>query len=345
MCNNTAIMLAAIVLALDRPNPEIVLNFFDGVGRDRSRIYALTFSPDNLQLACTLVRGRDPGWEKIYRIYVWTIGTGKVHYFAVKETGASVKNIEFVDRNTVIGLCSLSKKVSVHYYDLRTGTETKEVEYRPTGVRWYGSNSVATRIPGTSSALVKFTSDRLAIWDYGADHEVWSVDMPRSSDEQIAVSNDGNYIAASGRKSAFVWRLKDKKRLTHVETADNLGVTSLALSRDGRYLAMASLSGDVAVHDLNTFNLAFPRIKISPPVADSLTFSPKSDLLIAFGQNLHMGRVVGWDVSNKGKEVFRLDNDDHVQAVAFSRDGRRLAVASKGARVVVHDLDDLLKKR
>ncbi|HEX9732724.1 MAG TPA: TIR domain-containing protein [Thermoanaerobaculia bacterium] len=117
---------------------------------------------------------------------------------------------------------------------------------------------------------------------------------------------------------------------------------AVAWSPDGRYLAVG---GDMGRVWLWRFDGGDPRLSQGPAralelegVVVDLAFSPDGRLLAAAGDNQSRGCARVWDVAS-GREIADVPYSDAVTALAWTSDGRYLAVASRDRSVRLWPID------
>jgi WD40 repeat protein len=183
----------------------------------------------------------------------------------------------------------------------------------------------------------------------------------------IAFSRDGKYLAtASWDGTARVWETTSGREITRLITEEAATLSTLkkfkqtsgndfsyentlAFSPDGKYLVKVGLDKTVRMwevssgHEVMRLNNDAPHIvklnKLDPPNLSAVTFSPDGRYLATItngywkskepsSDSKEASSVRVWEV-NSGREVARMNNDsDHVKAIAFSPDGRYLAMAT-----------------
>ena len=143
----------------------------------------------------------------------------------------------------------------------------------------------------------------------------------------VTFTANGEYLVSDGPGGVRVWRVKDGERVATMKVED--GVHSLAVSKDGRFIA-AELSNKVLVWDATTYKRIFAGRNGSEPIWD-VDFSPNSARLVSADGGNHTATI--WDITARTK-VQTLDHGRSVYAAKYSPQGDRIATASwKSIRV------------
>lgn len=194
--------------------------------------------------------------------------------------------------------------------------------------------------PDGKKIVAGMPQQTIRIWDIesqkeelnlsGHESEIYSLDYvdnliaSGSGDRKVRLwdANNGNCLSVFGNES--------------IGPAD--GVTSVALSPDGRLLAAASLDKVVRIWDTSTAQL-LDRLEGHSDSVYSIAFSPD-------GKNVISGSLdrtlMLWDVSTSGNTTTRprllfQGHKDFVLSVAYTPDGRWLMSGSKDRTVVFWD--------
>lgn len=172
--------------------------------------------------------------------------------------------------------------------------------------------------------------------------EVWDTDrwtsfslpakVPSLTNPYITVSADGRFLAVScsGMKHAEVWDISARKLVRDVPSEEI--VYSLALSPDGRWLAIGAYGRDLALWDVAHGTLA---AKTESPSLRLFGLAFSSDGRLLAGASDHQLLLV-WemDTATAGQAKLRplpvrRGHESQLWSVAFSGDDRRVATASK----------------
>jgi RNA polymerase sigma factor (sigma-70 family) len=153
--------------------------------------------------------------------------------------------------------------------------------------------------------------------------------------ESVLFTPDGQrLISADGGRGPRVWEVSTGRPLGQLALPGNQRAGPIALSSDGRTLAVGGSDGAIHLLDLGT-GKAVQRLVGHAEQASALAFTPDGKLL-ASGRDFDFPRRHGqenpiqlWDVTT-GKEVRLLVGPkDTVLSLAFSPDGKTLAAGAE----------------
>ncbi len=147
-----------------------------------------------------------------------------------------------------------------------------------------------------------------------------------------AISDDGSRIAAVFHTPPEARAWDDRGELLwRAPTA--AVVRALALSRDGRLLALALWSGAVEVRDASTGYVRHA-IPARGGFVNTLAFDPEARVLVSGSED---ATIRLWDVATGALLRTLADHEDRVLALAFSADGALLASGSRDGAIRVRE--------
>jgi WD40 repeat protein len=149
----------------------------------------------------------------------------------------------------------------------------------------------------------------------------------------VAFTANGEHLVSGNAGGVQMWRVEDGKQMATMEES---GVVCLAVSKDGRWIAAGTYSGDVFVWGANTYEKVISHREDSRTIY-GVDFSPDSTRLVSVSGN---GTASIGDIATPtGKRVQTLDVGDWVQAAKYSPQGDRIATTTYNS-VRVWDSND-----
>lgn len=190
--------------------------------------------------------------------------------------------------------------------------------------------------PDAHYALTAGASDGTArLWNLSSGQAV-QVFSPEAGFLDTAFSPDGRYALASGADGlALMWAIEGGQLVRKFELAGPVGAPSLAVSPDGKQVAIGTRVGEIALLD---FTSGQQQKIISGHAAGvrDLAFSPDGKLLLSGGVD---GTARLWEVTS-GAELRRYNRRPFtVHGVAFAPDGRTVLVAATDGVARRYDVD------
>ena len=159
---------------------------------------------------------------------------------------------------------------------------------------------------------------------------------------QLALAPAADRLYLINREEGFrAWALDARDRARDLEWPVPRGVTALALSPDGRTLALGDHSGIVTLRDAATGSV---RHRLAPPDGDNpdrvlvLAFSPAGgELAVGTRDHTRLWRLAP---AHEPEPLVRLPSQHgRVSLLAYDPPGRHLAAGGEGRPVAIWDLD------
>lgn len=276
------------------------------------KVSAVAFSPNGRLIVSS-------GHEED-AIKLWDVASGR----QLKTlSGSWVETVAFSPNGRMI--VSGNRDKSVRLWDVATGRELRTL-------RGYARESFFIAFLSDGRTLTSATYDKnynrvVKYWDVGSGRELRGANIigTRGIDE-IAFTSDGRMVV-SGSQSLdddTVFKLQDVAtgREVRVFRGAIKSVSAVALSRDGRVVAAASLNN----HNIKLWDVATGRETLTlrghTEWITALALSPDGRVLASASTD---GTHKLWDVAN-GRELHTLKHEPgYFKFVSFSPDGRLLA--------------------
>jgi WD40 repeat protein/DNA-binding SARP family transcriptional activator len=279
----------------------------------------LAFSPDGERLA---------GGGRENFATVWDVATGQaVVTLPINQAfGGQVEAMAYSpDRKSLVIMGSFYKASSgENLYTLLGHTKpVSSLAFNESGT-WL--------ITGSYDGTVK-------LWDLSPEHEVLTLSHPSGWLYGVAFSPDGKWLVTSGEdQTAVVWDALSGEKLWilrgHTDT-----VNTVAFSPDGNLLATSGADRVVMIWDTHSWQVLRSLVGHGedrtgiPPIRGifAVAFSPLCKdaispcLLAGIGLD---GQLIVWDALSGQPQVIYRDLAAGLMSVAFSRDGKQLAVGN-----------------
>jgi WD40 repeat protein/DNA-binding SARP family transcriptional activator len=221
-----------------------------------------------------------------------------------------------------------SQRGDVRLLDLQTG------RVRRFEGRLDGSNMRMAFTPDGRTLVTSDDTGKVSAWDVerGRIREQFA---GHTGEPALAVSGDGRTLYSAALDARMIiWDLAGDRRLDRrfpagpAMTYEDASPKGLALSPDGRTLAITQLDGTVDLVDASALE-GRRRLRVLRGAALAVDFSPDGRLLAVTGEG---GRVTLWDARtlSPAGELRGLEGFTYSQAIAFSPDGRLVAAGGIG---------------
>lgn len=231
---------------------------------------------------------------------------------------------------------------------IRTWDTTTGADLRRFATGLPGVSDLALSQDGKVLAIPRAADKSIEVWDAESGKKIASfAGFAAGAPLRVALSSKGDRLATCEPHAVTVWDVAAKKELRRFGCADKKTVVNLALSADGRFLAMADYDyavdnsqydGLIQLYDVAR-GTSLPPVKtrmktwLMPAV---MAFSPDGKTLATANQEQR--KIFLWEVRTG---TYRDELEAHtgsIVALAFSPDSCRLASASRDATVLIWDV-------
>ena len=272
-------------------------------------IYSVTFSPDGKTVA-------SGGGDNIAKL--WDVESGQ-RIKSLEGHKGWVHSVSFSPDGKTLASGSFDKTIKL--WSVESGKLIRSIDDRASG-----NNTVAFSRDGKTLA-VGSNDNTIKLWNLESGQQTQTLEGHTKSVESVAFSPDGKTLAsASYDKTVRLWNLETGYSI-RVITGHSAPVWSVAFSPDGRFLAAAGEDPDIKLWDVKTGQLKRSIERRSGDVY-AMAYSPDGKS-VAYTSNAD--NVIKIANVESGQEVGSLsfgNEDDRSRSVAFSPDGKFVAVAS-----------------
>ncbi len=211
----------------------------------------------------------------------------------------------------------------------------QSVQRQPSLEHHDGDDVLSASFTPDGKMLATATQDAIWLWDMATRQVVARFNGHSAELRAMVISPDGKTLASGSRdRSVILWDLATRGQRHTLQT--DTGIIALAFSPDGQQLATTGFGAGTTktkLWDVESGEEVLPRPSM-PSYGLSVVFSPDSQMA-AVGS---LGSVNVWDLANA--EILKtIDHDKtNIRCVAFSPDGRLLAMGGDESVVRIYDL-------
>jgi WD40 repeat protein len=289
-------------------------------------VFSMAFSPDDRLLAAASLDNT---------VSIWNVASGRLS-MTLKGHGGPAKAVAFSPDGKSVA--SGAEDAMVLLWRVAGRDSDAPLTGHTDGVR-----AIALS-PDGSTVATSGRDGRILFWSTATGERLASIepDSPLNAEglqggvEALVYSNDGRWLISASRHA--VLRLWDARTHAFVadlrdDSANHARIDSLAVPREGPFLASGRVGGHVTLWDLvhrvplTTYNAGEQQIL-------SLAFSPDGQTLASTSQTgkIHLRDVAG----SRDDRTLALDGST-IYSLAFSPDGRTLASGTSEGTLIFWD--------
>ena len=300
----------------------------DGTLETDSRMFLVSFSADGTMLVGV-------GYD--FKARIWNVSSGAlVRTIKIEEPyvfGTAIsRNAEF--------LAAGSPDKSIKVFNLNTGNTVLKLTGHTLKPYSYGYKfSPDSKLLATSSA------GQVKLWDIASGATRLEIGDGPGIISTFAFSPDAKILAGANEDANVrIWDVRSGQ-LLHVIDELPVLTTALMFSRNGAYLISAALDRSIRVWGTETWKGVRQFEDKHPEPIWAMDLSPDGRILATGGadaaSNDNPANLVLWDM-NSGKALKTVRLPHGVLSVAFSPDGRMIAVANLEMNVKLWQVSNLL---
>lgn len=274
-------------------------------------------------------------------VQLWDAVTGRPAGKPIHPGGGTVQSVAFTSGDTML---AIGEQTGTAVWNLKAN---KQIGAVMTGFHHEVEYEAASR-DGRYVAAAEYLE--VSVWDLATRRMVLQIPAPANkgiSALQAALSPDGNLVAVPYGEDVELWSIPRRKEIAVIKAGNS--VNAVAFAPSGEILAVNTSTPTTRLWDLTHHEWigSFP-MSNGIGSAQSLNNNPVAisaeDTLVASASGAS-NSVTLWD-SGSGAQIgvlaipqARSDNTNTVSGLAFSADGRTLAVTTNTGTLTVWDLN------
>lgn len=243
----------------------------------------------------------------------------------VADLQAEKKTLEAANHDAVRQLTSIQQQADALVYARQLETADREWNAGNTKLAWEALYATPIERRGWEYRFLsaRFQQHQQALGRH--QKNVLSVDLNPDASMAVSAGADHNVIVWDVKSGKLLQKLKGHRGYVH----------TVAFSPDGKHIASGSFDGAVIVWDCETWKRKTTFKKHRFQVL-TLAFSPNSEKIVSAGRDQMKSNPPGtdsnaivWDIESEKIDFKLKGHTDPIWRVAWSRDGRRIATASR----------------
>lgn len=284
---------------------------------------SIAFSPDGKLLAS--------GSSDHDTVRLWNVASGKEVRQLQGHTGAGVSSVAFTPDGKLLASAGVDK--TVRLWDVATGLEVEQLI----------EHTFRIAFTPDGKLLASFSDETVRLWDVASGLEVRQLQVYTRYVHSVAFTPNGRLLAFGRGRTVQLWDVVSGKQVQQLEICMYLSVLSVAISPDGKLLALGCEDETVRLWDVAS-GRELRQLQGHKSWVNTVAFTSDGKLLasgsgygkLGFGRDDTTMRL--WDIAS-GQELRQLKgHTDKVNSAAFTPDGKLLASGSSDNTVRLWDV-------